>query len=133
MNGSSYGTVTGGRGASGDAYLRITDYSFGRITIDRKIYTSDVIIYPGRVQDSWWRRDGHRLYPDDVKDAVDASPRVLIVGTGYYGNMTVPKATRQHLEAQGIEVYIAPTAEAVDLFNTMRDSAAVVAAFHLTC
>ena len=113
--------------------MRITAYSFGNISVDDQRYNSDVIIYPDRVEDSWWRREGHRLDMDDLRSVMAARPRVLVVGTGYYGNMKVPDLTRQELESRGVKVHIAPTGEAVDLFNTMRDAADVVAALHLTC
>lgn len=32
----------------------VDDYSFGRIKVGGKEYTSDVIIYPDRVDSSWW-------------------------------------------------------------------------------
>lgn len=35
--------------------MAIEDYEFGRITIDGATYTSDVIIRPEGVDDSWWR------------------------------------------------------------------------------
>ena len=113
--------------------MRITEYSFGNISIDDRRYNSDVIIYPHRVEDSWWRRQGHRLDLDDLNGVMAANPRVLIVGTGYYGNMVVPDETLRALESRGVAVHIARTGEAVDLFNTMREAADVVAALHLTC
>jgi len=33
--------------------MHISDYRFGRIVIDGKTYTSDVIVYPDRVDPSW--------------------------------------------------------------------------------
>lgn len=113
--------------------MKITHYSFGSIAIDNETYTSDVIVYPKRVESSWWRREGHRLDIEDLAELLKTKPRVLIVGTGYYGNMRVPEETRSYLEANGIELHAARTADAVDLYNTMRDSAGTVAALHLTC
>lgn len=113
--------------------MNITDYSFGTICIDGRSYTADVIIYPQRVQGTWRRKEGHRLDVADLEDVMETEPHVLIVGTGYYGRMKVPESTKKHLKAKGIELHIAPTREAVALFNTMRTSADIVAALHLTC
>ena len=113
--------------------MNITSYAFGSIEVDNKPYTSDIIIYPQHIESSWWRREGHRLDVEDLKGVMKTHPQVLIVGTGYYGNMKVPDATLQYLEANGIEVHIALTRDAVELFNTMRKSANIVAALHLTC
>jgi hypothetical protein len=42
-------------------------YEFGIIVIDGSEYRSDVIISNDRVQDNWWRKEGHRLALDDIK------------------------------------------------------------------
>lgn len=113
--------------------MKITDYSFGRITIDGRTYTSDVILLPDNVHDGWWRKEGHSLSIEDLEEVVSARPEVLVVGTGAYGRMVVPEETRRWLEAQGIEVRIAPTAEATALLNELLVGGNVAGAFHLTC
>ncbi len=65
--------------------MKITHYSFGKITINGTAYTSDVIIYPARVDSHWWRDNGHLLKVSDLTDVIAAKPAVLIIGTGYYG------------------------------------------------
>ena len=113
--------------------MKIERYSFGSITIDGRTYTSDVIIYPERVDASWWRKEGHNLNIADLTDVLKAKPDVLVVGTGSPGLMKVPKETLSHLESQGIEVHVSLTAKAVDLFNNLQSERKVIAAFHLTC
>jgi hypothetical protein len=113
--------------------MKIGHYSFGRIVIDGKTYTSDVIVYPGRVDASWWRKEGHNLHSEDLKEVMNAKPEVLIVGTGASGVMKVPKETISHLESKGIEVHVAQTEDAVELFNRLQTDRKVIAALHLTC
>lgn len=113
--------------------MKIEHYSFGRITIDGKTYTSDVIIYPGRVDSSWWRKEGHNLNIVDLIDVINAKPEVLVVGTGSSGLMKVPKETISHLESKGITVHVALTEKAVELFNKLQKDKIVIAALHLTC
>lgn len=113
--------------------MKIEHYSFGRITIDGKTYTSDVIIYPGRVDSSWWRKEGHYLQVVDLTDVINAKPDILIIGTGYSGVMQVPKETINYLESKGIEVHVARTEKAVEMFNKLQKDKIVVAALHLTC
>jgi hypothetical protein len=113
--------------------MKIERYSFGSITIDGRTYTSDVIIYPERVDASWWRKEGHILNIVDLKDIINAKPEVLVVGTGSPGLMKVPKETLSHLESKGIEVHVSLTANAVELFNNLQSERKVIAAFHLTC
>lgn len=113
--------------------MTLTHYSFGRITIDDKTYTSDVIIYPGRVDPSWWRKQGHYLQPVDLEDIVNAKPDVVVIGTGAYGVMQVPKETVRSLESKGIEVHVARTEDAVKIYNSIPGDKTTVAALHLTC
>lgn len=113
--------------------MKIEHYSFGNITIDGKTYTSDVIIYPGRVDASWWRKEGHCLRVVDLADIIKAKPEVVIVGTGYSGVMVVPKETISDLESKGIEVHVERTGKAVELFNNIQKDKVVIAALHLTC
>jgi len=114
--------------------MEIEAYEFGKIIIDGKEYTADVIILPESVRDSWWRKEGHSLHRDDLAAVVAAKPDVLIIGTGYYGRMAVPEETRAFLETSGIALHTARTGEAVQEFNhRARESARVVAALHLTC
>jgi hypothetical protein len=111
----------------------IDSYDFGRIVIDGKHYNSDLIVFPDKVRDGWWRKEGHRLYVEDLKDVLEAKPEVLVVGTGYYGLMTVPSETRKHVESEGIELIAQKTTEACKTFNRLVKSRKVVAALHLTC
>lgn len=112
----------------------IEEYSFGRILIDGKSYTSDVIVFPDRLECPWWREQGHQLAMRDLGMVVEAAPRSLLIGTGYYGRMKVPAETRQALLDSGIDVRVGPTGDAVARFQRLEaDGANVVAALHLTC
>jgi len=111
----------------------IETYSFGSITIDGKEYHSDVIIYPDRVDSSWWRMEGHRLAVEDLTEALAAMPEVLIVGKGAYGCMSVPPETQKHLESLGIQLVAENTKEACDTHNQLSETKRVVTCLHLTC
>jgi hypothetical protein len=113
--------------------MKIEHYSFGKIVIDGKTYTSDVIIYPGRVDASWWRREGHYLQDVDLTGVIEAKPDILVIGTGYSGAMVVPRETAEFLKARGIEIRVETTQKAVALYNDLGDRGKVIAALHLTC
>ena len=113
--------------------MKIEHYSFGKITIEGKTYTSDVIIYPEKVNASWWRKEGHNLQVVDLTDVINVNPQILVIGTGATGLMRVPKETISHLQSKGIEVHVARTGEAVEIFNKLQKDKIVIAAFHLTC
>jgi hypothetical protein len=113
--------------------MKIDSYSFGRIVINGKTYTSDVIIYPARVDDSWWRKEGHLLRFADLSELLQAKPDVLVIGTGYAGVMRVPRETIDLITAQGIEVKVERTSNAVALYNALQNGKMVIAALHITC
>ena len=114
--------------------MTIEGYSFGEIRIDGKPYSSDVIIWPDHVKCPWWRAEGHALAVDDLAEILASPPKVLVLGTGYYGRMAVPHETRSALQVRGIELHISRTPEAVEEVNRLaRECADVGAAFHLTC
>jgi hypothetical protein len=111
----------------------IESYRFGEIVIDGKCYTSDVVILPGSVRDGWWRREGHRVWPEDLAEALEASPEVVVVGRGAPGLMDVPDRTREYLASRGIKLVVERTEEACRTYNQLCGSQRVVAALHLSC
>ncbi len=111
----------------------IDAYDFGRIVVDGITFTSDVIIFPDRVRDEWWRKDGHVLQIEDVESIVKEGPEVLIVGTGKYGVMKVPPQTREYIESKGITLIVEPTAQACEVYNKISRQKKAIAALHLTC
>lgn len=114
--------------------MQITEYTFGKIAISGQTYQTDVIITPHSVKDHWWRKEGHNLSIADLDDVLVANPEVLIIGSGYYGRMQVPEATRDFLKKMGIQVEVMPTSDAVVRFSQLQQECArIVAALHLTC
>jgi hypothetical protein len=111
---------------------RIQSYSFGHIVVDGEEATNDVIVLPGRVVHNWWRRDGHALVLEDLREVLDELPQRLVVGTGAYGRMHPDPAVVAELRERGIEVEALPTEEAVRRYGEL-DAARTAAALHLTC
>jgi hypothetical protein len=112
---------------------RIESYEFGRMVIDGKDYTRDLIILPGRILEGWWRQEGHALHSADLEEVIQAEPDLLIVGQGANGRMVVADDARQALERVGIEFVASPTPQAVQRYNAASGGEAIAAAFHLTC
>ena len=108
---------------------------FGAMTVDGRTYTTDLFIYPdGRVEDNWWRRQGHVMAVDDILPLVDAAPELLVIGTGTSGRMRPEETVAPFLEERGIAFFAAPTAKAAEHFNQESGAGRKVGAcFHLTC
>jgi hypothetical protein len=114
----------------------IDSYEFGLMVINKKTYTSDVIVFPERIIDGWWRKEGHKLHLEDLKEVLyhEPKPEVLVVGTGYYGLVRISPEVETTLKTQGIELIAQPTREACQTFNKLLNSnRQIVGAFHLTC
>ncbi len=105
------------------------------MVIEGKAYTSDLIIYPERINPSWWRKEGHSLAIEDLEDIIKERPDILIIGTGYHGAMKVPEKIIESLKSSGIKVIVERTEKAVEIYNKMKidKSKKIAGAFHLTC
>ncbi len=113
----------------------IDSYSFGRMRIDGRLYTADLIIFPdGAIQDSWWRRQGHRLGMADIAALVEARPNILVAGTGDSGLMKPEDGLKEQLAGDGITLVAEPSKEAAQTFNRLLQAGKKVGGcFHLTC
>jgi hypothetical protein len=111
---------------------RIECYSFGRVVVDGKEETRDLIVLPHRVVESWWRREGHELALDDLDEVLGELPERLVIGTGAYGRMRPDPELLEALRTRGIEVECLPTEDAVRRYGEL-DPDRVAAALHLTC
>ena len=111
----------------------IDSYHFGQIVINGRKYSSDVIVFPDRVRDNWERKIGHQLSLEDITEAINESPEVLVVGTGASGLVEVLPEVRQVAEAQGIELIVEATDKACHTYNQLCHSQKLIAVLHLTC
>ena len=113
----------------------IEHYATGSyMTVDGKNYHQDLKIIRGQVKGNWWRKQGHRLDTEDISDIISAKPEMLVIGTGYAGNMRILESVRSALEEHNVGVVAEETAKAVSVFNRFAGEGKDVAgAFHLTC
>jgi hypothetical protein len=112
----------------------ITSCSFGKITINKKIYTSDLIIYSdGTIEDGWRRIAGHRLSNDDIVRLVKSEPKIIIAGTGVSGMMKPDESLIRLLDKKNIIFFAKPNQQAVKLYNRFFMEKRTGACFHLTC
>jgi len=108
-------------------------YGFGRIRVNGKDFSCDVIVYGNTVKE-WWRKEGHRVCFEDIEEIVKLKPEILIIGTGYYGVVKVDRDVIEKLESQGIKVICQDSRKAVETFNKMiKEGKKVALAIHLTC
>jgi hypothetical protein len=114
----------------------IESYEFGEMVIDGKRYTSDLIIFPERIVDGWWRKEGHKVHIEDLETILghDPKPELLVLGTGYHGLVEVQIEVRNTLKSREIGLTAQPTKKACQTFNKLlKSNKQIVGAFHLTC
>lgn len=111
----------------------IESYSFGRMVIEGQTYTADIILFPDRINDSWWRKSGHRVCLEDIEDVFKEEPEVLVIGTGFHGLVKVEEEVKGLAQSKGIELIIEKTKKAVQSFNAITSQKKTIGAFHLTC
>lgn len=112
----------------------IDSYRFGLMVIDGKKFSNDCIITENNVYGNWWRKKGHELAVDDIKEVIEKeTPEIVVVGKGKYGLMKILEETENFLKDMGIEIKSGNTDEAVKMYNELREKKKVVGYFHLTC
>ncbi|MEO0260682.1 MAG: MTH938/NDUFAF3 family protein, partial [candidate division WOR-3 bacterium] len=89
--------------------MKIEKYDFGEIVVNGKKYTRDLIIFPDKIKENWWRKEGHSLCIEDLKEVIEYKPEILIIGTGYSGVMEVKEEVIKELERNNIKVIIKKT------------------------
>jgi hypothetical protein len=114
--------------------MMIENFSFGSIIVDGIVYTDDIKIIQGRVISNWWRKSGHRVDVEDVKDVIAAKPGILILGKGKPGMMKSTRSLCEFLKQNNIELIEEKTSKAIKTFNRcFKQGENVCAGFHLTC
>ncbi len=111
----------------------IESYVFGRMEIEGQAYTSDLILFPDRIKESWWRETGHKLSIKDIEDVFQEAPDVLVIGTGYHGLMKVEEEVKAYAQSKGITLVVEKTSQAVHMYNETSPQKKTIGAFHLTC
>jgi len=112
--------------------MHISDYSFGLIKIDGKVYTKDVLILPDRVIPNWWRKEGHVFDLGDCRELIDCNPEVIIFGLGAFKLVKLSDDLIETLHKNNIKFEAAASKKACKFYNS-KSKMRIAAGFHLTC
>ena len=112
----------------------IDHFSFGAIIVNGIQYTNDIKIIQGRVFPDWWRKSGHLVDVEDVKDILHTPPDILVIGKGEPGQMRSAGSLQEYLKNNAVELIEEKTSKAVETFNRLFMAGKNVSAgFHLSC
>jgi len=112
--------------------VRITKVKFGEITIDKKVYYSDMTVWwDGKVE---YREKSHEFGMDEFLRLLEREPEIIIIGTGIEGIVKVPEEVDQEAENKGVEIFKDTSPKAAEMFNGfIADSKRAVVVLHSTC
>lgn len=116
--------------------MKLQNYRFGHVESEDDTFDNDLIVMDNWVHDNWWRNDGHKLVPEDLKTLVPKNPAKLIIGQGSSSRMKLTKNVRKFLTEKGIDYEAMPTDQAIEVYNQLAEKEnhdKVAGAFHLTC
>jgi hypothetical protein len=124
---------------------KVTRLAWGTVEVQGVGRFKDVILYPGGAVVWDWAVTGTRhrpgIQPSDVDQAVAATSsesglsriEVLILSQGMESRLGIGGDTARYAASLGMEVHVAPTEDAVALYNALVATRMVAALVHSTC
>ncbi len=73
------------------------------------------------------------IQPADVAELLDHGATTVVLSTGMANCLNVCRETLRLLADKRVRTHVLPTAEAVKLYNELRDEERVAGLFHTTC
>jgi hypothetical protein len=117
---------------AGKPGVRIDSVSFGEVSINGKVFYSDMVV--------WWdgrrdfRENSHVLGMDEFVGMLEKKPDSLVVGTGMSGMLGVEQGVLDLAEEQGMKVFVDKSPNAAEIFNGLvGNGRKAVAVIHATC
>jgi len=111
--------------------------TFGEITVNGALLTSDIVIDKGEVRrrKKGPSRKDRATYGHTPLTPLEEIPwdcKILVVGTGIHGRLPVVDAFKEEARRRGVELIILKTKEAVEYFNK-NFGPDLNAVLHITC
>ncbi len=116
---------------------RILAVSWGHMEVEGLGAGKDFKLYPGGGREWDWSETGMRhspgIQPADVEELLADGAAAVVLSQGMDKRLQVDPATLQYLERQSIEVHVAGTLEAAQIYNELAGTVPVAGLFHSTC
>ena len=115
----------------------ITHFAWGGLEIEGGKRFKDAKLFPGGSREWDWSETGTEhvpgIQPADVEELLAHGAKVVVLSKGIYERLQICSETLKMLKQREIDFYALQTEQAVDLYNKLRESAAVGGLFHSTC
>jgi hypothetical protein len=120
-----------------DRSPRVLALSWGHMDVEGLGEGKDFKLYPGGGRAWDWNETGTRhrpgIQPADVEELLAHGATTVVLSRGMDLVLQVDPATLELLAARGVEVHVAGTRAAVELYNELAERAPVGGLFHSTC
>lgn len=116
---------------------RILAVSWGHMEVENLGAGKDFKLYPGGGREWDWSETGMRhspgIQPADVEELLAHGATAVVLSQGMDKRLQVDPATLAYLERQSVNVHVAETLEAVQIYNELAGAVPVAGLFHSTC
>lgn len=116
---------------------RILAVSWGHMEVEGIGEGKDFKLYPGGGREWDWSETGMShspgIQPADVQELLDRGAAAVVLSRGMEERLRVDPAALEYLEQQSVEVHVAETREAVQIYNNLAGAVPVGGLFHSTC
>jgi hypothetical protein len=116
---------------------RILAVSWGHMEVEGIGAGKDFKLYPGGGREWDWSETGMShspgIRPADVRELLDRGAVAVVLSRGMEERLRVDPAALEYLEQQSVEVHVAETREAVQIYNNLAGAVPVGGLFHSTC
>ena len=116
---------------------RILAVSWGRMEVEGLGAGKDFKLYPGGGREWDWSETGMRhspgIQPADVEELLARGAAAVVLSQGMDKRLQVDPATLEYLQRQSVEVHVAETPQAVQVYNELASTVPVAGLFHSTC
>jgi len=112
--------------------VKIDSTIFGEITIDGKVYYSDMTVWwDGKME---YRDKNHIIDTGEFLSIAKSKPEIIVIGTGQEGILKLGPGVSDLAEERNIEIYAEKTPKAIKMFNAfISDKKKAVCVVHVTC
>jgi len=112
--------------------MKIDFVKLGEISINGKIYYSDVIAYwDGEIE---MVTKDHIFHHNDLLKISQKNPEMIIIGTGLNQMVRITEEAQALAEEKGIELFIEESKKASEIFTAfVFEGKKAVAVIHTTC
>ena len=112
--------------------IKIDSTKFGEITINGKVYYSDMTVFwNGKLS---YRGKDHVIELGELLGVLKKGAEIVVIGVGQSGNIRVAPEVVQWAEDKKVSIYRENTPKAAEMFNAFAGNGKKVAGiFHVTC